>query len=136
MSQKSSKDFLLDIGLEILHKESVKWISEIKLWKIELSLFQKLIDNYGPALDQVTQKKEIDHFQNLITYYNGELLDEFKQQIRRHENTLAKEFAIKGKVNEASYRENHKEIALRITAFETEFKAYKKELFSFIEKVI
>ena len=121
---------------ESLHFESVKWVSDIALWKIELNFFQKLLDKYGSSFEMVEDKKEIDHFQNLITYYNGELLDEFRQLVRRHENHLAKDFAVKGEVNEQEYRLKHKELKVRIRAFDDEFKAYKKEFFAFIERAL
>ena len=121
---------------ESLHFESVKWVSDIELWKIELNFFQKLLDRYGSSFELVEDKKEIDHFQNLITYYNGELLDEFRQLVRRHENHLAKDFAVTGEVNEPEYRAKHEDLKVRIRAFDDEFKAYKTEFFQFIERAL
>ena len=136
MLKKPLAEYLLDRSLEELHQESVKWVSDIELWKIELNFFQKLLDKHSLEFETVDEKKEIDHYQNLITYYGGELLDEFKQLVRRHENNLAKEYAMNGKANEDEYRAKHQDLLLRIYAFDTEFKAYKAEFFGFIEKVL
>ena len=136
MLKNPSSEYLIERSLDELHQQSVKWNSDIELWKIELNFFQKLLDKYSVEFDTVDEKKEIDHFQNLITYYSGELLDEFRQLVRRHETTLAKDFAVKGKVDEAAYRATHLDLMKRIYAFDNEFKAYKKEFFTFIEKAL
>lgn len=136
ISEKSSKDIHIIKGWKELHQESMQWNSDIELWKIEMNFFQKLLDKYGSFFVDVDQKMEIDHYQNLITYYDGELLDQFKQSVRRHENNLAKDFALGGKVNVKEYVEIHQDLLIRIRAFDSEIKAYKKEFFEFITKAL
>ena len=75
----AGSDYLLEIGLESLHKDSKVWKSRIEMWKRELVFFQRLLDSYSNKFENPEDKKAEDHFQNLIIYYNGELLDEYKQ---------------------------------------------------------
>ena len=128
--------FLLEKSLSDFHKEATRWLSEVELWKIELSLFQKLLDKHAPDLCTTQQRMEIDHFQNLIIYYNGELLDEFKHELHLHERNLASAVKDEGKVSDVTIRDEHASVHMRLDAFETEFKNYKKELFEFIEKLL
>ncbi len=134
--KEANTDFLLEIGLESLHQESSKWISEINLWKLELSFFQKLLDKYSKNFSTEKQRKELDHFQNLITYYNGELLDQFMQKIRKHEKSLVGELKNDIKIDETIYRKKHWEIANEIKSLAGEYYHNKKNFFKFIESVL
>ena len=133
---QSKGTFLLEKSLYDFHKESTKWLSEVELWKIELNLFQKLLDKHAPDLRTKQQKMEIDHFQNLIIYYNGELLDEFKHELNLHEKNLASSLKDEDEISDIALRDEHATMHRRLDAFETEFKNYKKELFEFLEKLI
>jgi len=128
--------FLLEKSLRDFHKEATRWLSEVELWKIELNLFQKLLDKHAPDLCTTQQRMEIDHFQNLIVYYNGELLDEFRHEMRLHEKNLASAVKEEDDVSDVTLRDEHASIHQRLDAFDTEFKNYKKELFEFIEKLL
>ena len=133
---EASDAYLLERDIAELHRESQKWISEIELWRAELNFFQKLLDRYASKFTEVEDKKRIDHFQHLITYYTGELLDEFKQFTRRHEKLLASQLETSEKVDEVGYRQQHGELSSRINSFLNEFNVYKKEFFHFMEKVV
>ena len=133
---EASDAYLLERDIAELHRESKKWISEIALWRAELNFFQKLLDRYANQFTEIEDKKSIDHFQHLITYYTGELLDEFKQSTRRHEKLLANQLENSDKVDEAGYRNQHGDLSSHINSFLNEFNIYKKEFFLFIEKVI
>ena len=131
-----SDAYMLERDIAELHRESQKWISEIELWRAELNFFQKLLDRYALEFTAVEDKKNIDHFQHLITYYTGELLDEFKQSTRRHEKSLALQLENSEKVDETGYRHQHGELSSHINSFLNEFNVYKKEFFLFMEKVV
>ena len=132
----SSNEFLLERSLSDTHKVNQQWASKIELWKLELTFFQKLLDIYGPNCENIDQKKEMDHFQNLLIYYSGELLDQYNQKVRRHEKLL-KIIVSDPKTNEEpSYRNEHIELENEINAFIKEFINYKKEFYSFMEKLM
>lgn len=120
-------------SLEALHKESKGWSSEIELWKIELKFFQKLLHSHAHNMISIKDKKRISHFQNLITHYSSEVLEQFEQKIRQHEKYLAKELTNKKRLDVSGYRKKHAEIASHMGAFSIEFAMYKRKFFDFIE---
>ncbi len=131
-----SSEYLLEIGIEELHKESKVWVSRINLWKRELDFFQNLLDKYSIKFDTSDLKKQEDHFQNLIIYYNGELLESFKQSVRRQEKNLGSLLQATEYVDEAAFRIQHIELKEKIDSFDTEFRKTKHEFFELIEKVM
>jgi len=128
--------YLLEEGLEKLHQESMDWISEMDLWKLELDFFQKLLDKYSAQFSTIEQKKRLDYFQNLIIYYSGELIDSFIEKTKRHETLLAKEMVEPLEMDEQEYRKMHKEIEEDVRSLRKRFYAYKKEFLTFIKPVI
>ena len=74
--------YILQPSLMGMHNESLEWLSTIALWKRELVFFQKLLDKYAPQMTGIESKKEIDHYQNLIIYYDGELVDLLKKKAK------------------------------------------------------
>lgn len=131
----TTTEFLLREGLMDLHKTSKQWVSEVDLWKFELDFFQKLLDANAGKVTTYKGKKTIGHLQNLITYYQGELLDEFAKAVRKHEKYLNK-IVTGEESDEESYRVKHDMIDDKITSFKDGFKDYKKELFQFITELM
>jgi hypothetical protein len=134
----AGSDYLLEVGLETLHKDSKVWMSRIELWKRELRFFQKLLDSYSPKFVSHEDKKAEDHFQNLIIYYNGQLLDEYKQAARRQSKRLAGLVDVGNteQLDESEYRNHHIDLKNKVDSFDRQFRKYKHEFFAFIEKVI
>lgn len=131
----TTTEFLLREGLMDLHKASRQWVSEVELWKMELDFFQKLLDSNAHKVTTYQGKKTIGHLQNLITYYQGELLDEFAKAVRKHEKYLNR--IITGEISdEESYRVKHDIIDDKIASFRDGFKGYKLELFEFIAELM
>jgi len=131
----TTTEFLLREGLMDLHKTSKQWVSDVDLWKLELDFFQKLLDSNAGRVTTYQGKKTIGHLQNLITYYQGELLDEFAKAVRKHEKYLNK--IITGEEpGEESYRVKHDIIDDKISSFKDGYKDYKKEFFHFISELI
>lgn len=128
----TTSDFLLRESLNDLHKNSRQWVSEVDLWKTELNFFQKLLDKYCTKVTTYQGKKQLGHLQNLITYYQGELLDEFAKAVRKHEKYLSR-ILDGSETDEEAYRVKHEIIEDKIATFRIRFKDYKKELFGFIE---
>ncbi len=131
----TTTEFLLRESLMDLHKTSKQWVSEVDLWKLELDFFQKLLDTNASRVTTYKGKKTMGHLQNLITYYQGELLDEFAKAVRKHEKYLNR--IITGELtDEESYRVKHDIIDDKITAFRDGFKSYKSDLFKFISELM
>ena len=82
-----TNQYILQPGLVEKHKKTLDWLSQTILWKTQLNVFQKLLDALSTT--ELEEKKELDHFQNLVTYYSGEVVDEIRKKLRSHENRLA-----------------------------------------------
>lgn len=125
--------YILQPSLVTMHQESLNWISAIELWKRELSFFQKLLDQHAPKMANVEFKKQIDHYQNLITYYRGELVDTLRKSLRDHEHRLA---SMLQELNEADveYFKEHQGVIEKVSSFQKVFAEFKHGFFEFIER--
>jgi len=124
--------YILQPGLVTMHQESLNWLSTTEHWKRELSFFQKLLDTYTSNFTTVETKKQIDHYQHLITYYKGELVDQLKKKIREHEHKLARMLS---EVNEADveYIHEHTEVIDELISFNKVYTEFKNSFFEFVE---
>jgi hypothetical protein len=105
------------------------------LWKRELAFFQKLLDQYAAKFSTTEDKKKLDHFQNLIIYYRGELIDSLSTRLRLHEKKLAEMLESRDETKTEYFKE-HGGLMNELEALNTQFVQYKEELFEFIEKVM
>lgn len=131
-----NSETLTEQNLESLLYNSKEWKSEVEMWKQELQFFQKLLDKYASSMSTIEQKQKMDHFQHLIIYYNGELLDYFKQKARRHAKYLAEHVENNKPLNKEEYQEKYGTVNNQINAFSSEFRKYKKDFFQFMENVL
>ena len=128
--------FLLEVSMEDLHKDVAIWLSDIKFWKVELSFFQKLLEKITVKTSSIEDKQKISHFQNLILYYRGEVLDQLKRDVHTHEVYLKSILEKDEAVNDQYYRETHQKLAGQLQSFEQAMKSYKSDLFKFAEQVL
>lgn len=117
------------------HKKTLEWLSITVLWKRELAFFQKLLDQYAAKFSTTEDKKKLDHFQNLIIYYRGELIDSLSTRLRLHEKKLAEMLESRDETKTEYFKE-HGGLMNELEALNTQFVQYKEELFEFIEKVM
>lgn len=129
-------EFLAERSIEDLHYSSRQWLFNIEFWRQELNFFQSLLDNYVKKADAVELKKQIDHFQHLITYYQGELLDEFHQKARRHEKNMRA--MLNGDVStiDSAFREKHNILFDQIVSFDNQFKQHKLDFYDFMSRLV
>lgn len=130
-----TNEYILQPSLLEKHRKTLNWLSSTILWQREFNFFQKLLDQNAMKLTSVDDKKKIDHFQNLIIYYNGELIPEFQKKLRDHENRLADMLKTKNELKTQYFKE-HEAIMQALESFNIRFVEYKEELFEFIEKLI
>jgi hypothetical protein len=114
------------------HRKTLDWLSSSILWKSELAFFQKTLDERASSFTAVADKKQIDHFQNLIIYYNGELIDEFRKTLREHESHLADMLAHKDEANTVYFKE-HDTIMDQLESFSKVFTEFRTEFLDFIK---
>lgn len=128
----SAEKLGLQSNLMGMHRESTEWLSATELWKRELNFYQSLLDRHATKTDSVEFKKQVDHFQNLITYYNGELVDLLHKKIRKHNKQLNQLIT---EDNESDFEtlHNHDTIMDEASSFQKVFTGFKHEFFEFIE---
>ncbi len=127
--------YILQPSLIEMHRNSLAWLSTCMLWKQELAFYQKLLDRAAPRLSSEDEKKRIDHFQSLITYYGGELVDLFRKKLREHEARLAHTLQEK-KESDTVYFQEHETIMEELVSFRTQYDNLKHEFMEFVGSVI
>ncbi len=127
--------YILQPSLLEKHRKTLSWLSATLLWQREFHFFQKLLDKNASKFTEVEEKQKVDHFQNLILYYNSELIIELQKKLRDHENRLADMLKTKDELKTGYFKE-HEALMQELEAFNSRFVEYKEELFEFIEKVM
>ena len=123
-------------SVESMYHESLEWQLEVALWKQELKFFQKMLDINARHCHTSGQKQKLGHFQNLIIYYNGELLDQFRQKTRRSSKYLAQHVESDADFDQDTYQQKFGRLNGQLRAFAVEYRKYKKEFFQFMEEVM
>ena len=129
----STGEYILQPQLFTKHSETIDWLSSSILWTSELNAFQKILDERAPSIKSIEGKKGIDHFQNLITFYNGEVIDTLRKKLRDHETNLAHMLKTKNESNILYYRE-HEGVMNELETFSFHFKQFRTAFFEFIRK--
>ena len=127
--------YILQPSLLEKHRRTLNWLSSTLLWQREFNFFQKLLDQNAAKVTSVDDKKKIDHFQNLILYYNSELILTLRKKLRDHENRLADMLKTRNETKTEYFKE-HDALMQELESFNLSFIEYKEEFFEFIEKVI
>lgn len=125
-------NYILQPTLLHKHKKTLEWLSTVILWKRELAFFQKLLDQYALKFSSMDDKKKIDHFQNLIIYYKGELIDALSTRLRLHEKKLAEMLEFRDETK-TDYFKEHDGLMNELEALNTQFLNNKEDFFEFIE---
>jgi len=128
----STGKYILQPGLLDMHRQTLEWLSATALWKREVTFFQKVLDQNAGNSDAVEFKKELDHYQSLITYYGGELIDLLRRKLRDHEHHLA-HMLQQSKESDTVYFNEHKSIMDELGSFQDAFHNFKHSFFDFIE---
>lgn len=129
----TTNKYILQPSLVQMHRESLDWLSASVLWKRELAFFQKLLDKTSSKFTTEDEKKELSHFQSLITYYGGELVDALRRKLHDHESKLAHMLQELNESDTEYFRE-HKGVMEELRAFDEQFLNLKNDLYFFIEK--
>jgi hypothetical protein len=127
--------YILQPSLMDMHHGSLEWLSTTVLWKQEVAFFQKLLDLYSTRVTSIDDKKQVSHFQNVITYYGGELIDTLRKKIKHHEHKLA-DMLKELKGSDTEYYQEHGELMEELSAFMKTFNSFKSEFFAFIDQYL
>lgn len=117
------------------HRKTLEWLSAIILWKREFILLQKLFDEYASTCSRIKDKQLIGHFQNVMLYYNEELLDSLDLKLRLHERCLASTLARNEEAKTAFYTE-HDQLMHQADMVYCQIANYKEEFLAFAARII
>lgn len=136
LTPKSS--YLLEAGIEILHEESMEWLSEITFWHEEgsflFTLFVKNLKKQSPASPDLKEELLSIERELLHLRRSGGELDSLKHKVEQHERFLA--LVLENEIgSERNYRDEHRELANEFHMFEKIFKDLKKKIFGFVKKL-
>ncbi len=127
--------YILQPSLVSMHQQSLEWLSASALWKRELSFFQKLLDKNSVKATSTQLKKEMDHFQNIVTYYGGEVVDSLRKKVQEHEGDLANMLQTMNE-SDTQYFKDHETVMSELSTFSKTYDQFRHELFGFIEKIM
>lgn len=128
----STGRYILQPSLVEMHNNSREWLSALELWKKEVLFFQKLLDQHATQIVDSEIKKQVDHFQHLITYYGGELISRLRKRLHQHEGKLARMLREEDE-SDTGYFSEHKEVMDEVEAFRKTFYQFKHDYIEFIE---
>ena len=128
----TTNKYILQSSLIDMHKQSLDWQSATELWKCEIKFFQKLLDTRASTFTLEEDKKKISHFQSLITYYGGEVIDLLASKLRKHEASLARILKDNNE-SDTTYYHEHKGLMDELAQFSMQFDKLKYELLCFME---
>lgn len=129
----STGRYILQPSLVEMHTTSREWLSALELWKKEVQFFQKLLDQHTAQISNPDIKKQVDHFQHLITYYGGELISLLRKRLHQHEGNLARMLK-EADESDTEYFFEHKGIMEDLEAFRKTFYQFKHDYIEFIER--
>jgi hypothetical protein len=121
---------MLRAGLEVLHEQSLEWLSEIACMKEEVVFFNTLV-NKNTIHFPTSQSAELD--KELITF-NSDMLTGLHNKIMEHERWLADIIRTDTLSRQEFYREIHCELTAQMDACREKFIQIKKRIFSLVKK--
>jgi hypothetical protein len=122
-------------SLLVKHKATLAWLSVAALWKKELVFFQKLLEVCAKEVISQDDKKRVDHFQSIITFYRDELVDQLSAQLRLHEKKLADVFGTPD-IPAFEYLNEHERLMTEIESMNSQLAQYKEDLYTFVLKIL
>lgn len=132
----SKSEYLLQPDLYHLHRESVKWLSEIDFWNIELNFFRNVLDKIFLNIETPKEMDNLIRLQKKIIHAKIEVLDKIFQDIADHEGKLSELLENEFSHDEQQYRNAHQDYENQINSFLRDFQFLKKEVFEFVEGII
>lgn len=103
------------------------WICDVDFWKDEVDDCQQLLDDNFFKINNRTQQKQVEQFQNQIIYYRDELLDKAKHDLLTQRQLLNE--------NPEKYTElinAQEELEIRVSAIEDQMKERRTQLDQFV----
>lgn len=125
-------DYLLSASLESLHTESLEWNMEMDFLYDEITFFYKLL--HKKELNDRFPSAEFAAVEKELIRINSEELDPLRTAIKKHESDLAAMLRSSSPTGEENYREEHKNLYVRVSDLNKLVRRFKKDVFSFVQK--
>ncbi|HLG33597.1 MAG TPA: hypothetical protein VI757_01850 [Bacteroidia bacterium] len=129
------ESYLLEVPVDVLHRESMEWLGEIEFMKDEAAFFYGLIIRRLKTPYDTINAEELKSIENHLIFFSTNMLAMLHDSIAKHEMFLSKMIE-SVKQDEKSYRSRHIILANKFTAFEKEFKELKRKIFSVVEREV
>ncbi|GAA4298545.1 hypothetical protein [Aestuariibaculum suncheonense] len=136
MKTQEVKGYRVWLNSENMHESSLKWLSELEFAKDEQLFFNDLIKSYTLQLIDSEHFEDAKKMSEQISKTHDDIIA-LIEAVKHHENGL--EIMVDGLdqyEEEQAYRDEHRDLILKINAFLDEYKDLKKELFILIKGVI
>ncbi len=136
MKTQEVKGYRVWLNSENMHESTLKWVSELEFAKDEQLFFNDLIKSYTLQLIDSKHFEDGKKMSVKISKIHDEIID-LLEEVKRHENGL--EIMVDGLdqyEEEEAYRDEHRELIIKVNAFLSEYRALKKELFELVKGVI
>lgn len=119
-------------GLDVLHFESVEWLSNIAFYKDETKFFAELLEKR--KTNDKAQLAYTKILENLDTVH-AELFDNLADDIMAHERVLSHVQKGEKDLVDSAYSGTHYLLKIRMRTFTNNFREFKKMVFGYAKKL-
>lgn len=107
--------------------ESTLWRSDVAFWLDETESFQSVLTNAVKSVYEPSFLKQMDHLQNIVTYYGSEVLVGVKSKVFHHREELLR--LKESGIEEGSdlVAKNHEKLGKELEGIEKLMREYKEE---------
>jgi len=126
--------YLLEGGLEVLHSQSIEWLSEIEFWRDETAFLYAYILKKGTHSIPSRAKDIMHKIEKELIRLRGEELNELQEIVEKHEVYLGKIIEFSDE-DEESYRDKHRTLTFKFHQLESRIKSLKKEVYNLTKMI-
>jgi hypothetical protein len=128
------KNYLLEAGLDVLHQESTEWLNEIDFWRDEAYFFYTLITNKAWSAVPSASGPLLQKIESELSAITLNDLNRLSEEVSEHEALLGSLIATKF-ADPSAYRDTHRELGEKFSAFAARFRALKMQVFELVKLV-
>lgn len=130
----SGQNFLLQEGLNYLHKQTTDWLSELEFYGTEFIFFTKLLDKAYLRTGSSKKSAELNLIFQKLKSFRVEMLQKLADTLSLHERHLASLDLNVFAQNEYAIRQEHEQCRHDMIALTDSIRKIKKEIFNIVEK--
>jgi hypothetical protein len=119
--------------IELLHTQSVEWISDIAFWRDEAAFLYSL--EVKKVLKELSseEKNKLEKIETDLIKIAGHELDTLYDAVTKHEHSLSS-LLESNNCSDHSYIDGHKQVAQQVNFFDLRFKILKKHFFDIVKQ--